>query len=326
MIIENIPRFLVELIPNNLIDELSLKIPHNQRPIWQYWLEFVEKYLRTGKSEITVKGVKDGLKFAIRRLNILSIEDLNDPRIIEEALFTYKEANHIKNSTFNSYRKNFNTYCIWLEKMQYIKENLISKVEKCKQEQNEQLTLNEEQVRKVIVQIHDRRQTRLERFRNTFFIDLLRFTGARPCELLNARIKDVRRENDGYKIVIHGKKQKGRNRYYKFSSFVRDSYEAYMAFRRDKRPNEEKLFVSCSKKTGWTHDGMKRLFARISKELGFTVTAYSFRRYVATKLHKEGISLEKIANYLGHTRITTTQRYIERSCALTEDCSTIMAK
>jgi len=308
------------------LKKLSLKVPTSERPLWLYYAEFVEKHNRTGKSEVTIKGVKDGLRFAARRLGILTIEQLNNPRLVEDALFKYKETEHIKNSTYNSYRKTFNTFCIWLEKMEYISENRIKKVAKCKQEQNEQLTLNEDQVRKVITQIHDRRQSRLERLRNTFFIDLTRYTGARPCELLDLNIKNIRLQNGSYTIVIQGKKQKGRNRYYKFPSFLRDSYEAYMAYREKIRPNEEKLFVSCSKKTGWTHDGMKRMFAKLSRELGFTVNAYSFRRYVATRLYNEGAPIEKIANYLGHTRITTTQRYIERSCALTKDCGEVMGK
>lgn len=53
---------LLELLPLEFINELLPKIPSHQTPLWMYWREFVEKYLRTGKSEVTVKNVKDVLR------------------------------------------------------------------------------------------------------------------------------------------------------------------------------------------------------------------------------------------------------------------------
>lgn len=314
------------LLPQEEIEKFSKTIPEKERPIWKYWPEFVEKYLRTGKSQVTVKNVRDGLRFAIRQLKLLTIEQLNTPRLVEDALFDYKNKHKIKNNTYNTYRKNFNTYFIWLEKMEYIQINKIGKIEKCKGEQDEHLTLNHGQVKAVLAHVYDRKQTRLQRLRNIFFIDLLRFTGARPVELLELNVKDITKYGDGYRLTLRGKKQKGRDRCYQLAPFLRDSFEAYMNYRADIRPNEEHLFVSSSRNTGWTYIGIRRFFGALSRELGFRITAYAFRRYVATRLYQEGVMLDKIGNYLGHTRITTTQRYIERTCALTNDCAEIMGK
>lgn len=319
------PSMLAVLLHPHEIEELTQFIPVGEKPLWHYWPEFVQKYLRTGKSEVTVKGVRDGLRFAIRRLKIYTIEQLNRPSSVEDALFEYKEANHIKNNTFNSYRKNFNTFCIWLEKRGYIEKNNIGKIDKCKAEYDEHLTLTDEQVALIIQYIHDRKQTRLERFRNIFFIDLLRHTGARPCELLAIKMKDIEPYKGSYRLVLQGRKQKGRKRFFKFEQYLYESYEAYMNFRMETRPGEEFLFVSSSRKTGWTYAGVKKLFQTMSKDLGFKVTAYAFRRYVATRLYNLNMPLQKISDYLGHHRSTTTLRYIERSCILTKDCSEAMA-
>lgn len=316
---------LEQLIPADEIKSLIRLIPHGETPVWEYWPEFVRKYLRTGKSEVTVKGVRDGLRFAIRQLKIFTIEKLNDPRLVEDLLFAYKEKNLIKNNTYNTYRKHFNTFFIWLEKMGYILENHIGRIEKCKGEQDEHLTLDQEQVNLVVAHVYRRKQTKLQRLRNTFFVNLLRFTGARPVELLGLKVKDVTKCGDKFNLVLRGKKQKGRNRYYLLSTFVEDSFEAYMNYRADIRPNEDNLFISTSRVTGWTYLGVRRFFAAVSKEIGFKVTAYAFRRYVATKLYSEGMSMDKIGNYLGHTRLATTQRYIERSCALTSECAKVMS-
>lgn len=316
---------LFELLPQLEIDSIT-QIPLGETPVWQYWAEFVEKYLRTGKSEATVKNVKDVLKFVIRKLKIYTIEQLNTPRLVEDALFEYKGKYHISNNTFNSYRKNINTFCIWLEKMEYIASNNVRKIDKCKVTYNENLTLNERETNAVIDKVRDRKQLKLERLRNIFFIDLLRFTGARPCELLGLEVKDVIKLKVGYKLCIQGKKQKGRRRFYPLCSSVIDSFEAYMAFRVIHRPNETYLFASSYKRMAWTYGGMKNLFQKLSKELGFHVNAYSFRRYVATNLNAKEMPAEKIRDYLGHTRVTTTLRYIERSCVLTKDCAEVMAK
>jgi integrase len=108
------------------------------------------------------------------------------------------------------------------------------------------------------------------------------------------------------------------------SSHVRDSYENYIIQKNRIRPNEEKLLISLSKKTGWTQMGMRNLFASLSKKLGFRVTAYAFRRYVATTLDEKDVELRRISDYLGHTRASTTLSYIESSCARTRQAGEIM--
>lgn len=290
-------------------------------PLDQHFEEFKEKYLRSGKSEMTIRSVKSTLKFMVTNTPIKTIEDCNNPNLLEDTLYEVKDKSHWSGVTMNSYLKNLKTYFIWLEKRGYIEQNNLWKVQKCKEEEKEQYTLSEEQVRSVIAQVHQRRQTRLQRYRNSFFIDLLWLTGARPCELLHIEMKHITPLQDTYKIAIQGKKQKGKIRYYRMPSWLRDSYETYREYRAKLRENENFLFISSSKKSRWTYKGMRGLFRQLSEELGFRVTAYAFRRGTATFLHKQDIPLEKIAEHLGHARITTTKRYIKRSCFLTETTS-----
>jgi site-specific recombinase XerD len=312
-----VPNKFRNLLPEEEIS--GIKILDGKTPLWKYWDEFVKHYLREGKSEVTILHVKDTLKFVMRRLNIFTIESCNTPEILREALFKAMNDRNWAGTTLNTYRKNLNTYFLWLEDMEYIEENKIKKIRKCKEEQKEQYTLNEEQIRSLLGQIRQRRQRKLERWRNDFFIGLMVVTGARPCELLQLQCRDVQKLKDGsYKIVIRGRKQKGRPRYYRMPSWVRDSYEMYVLKRQDLEREEANLFVSSSKRTGWTAKGMRGLFKRLSKELGFKVGAYGIRRFVATKLNAEGVDVKDIMNHLGHTRISTTHRYIERSCCLTD--------
>lgn len=314
------------LLQPEILQQFSLLVPESETPLWQYWDEFVEKYLRTGKSEVTVSRVRDSILFAMRQLNIVTIEAMNIPRLVENALFAYKAKNHISNTTFNTYLKNFNTYFIWLYKHEYIALNNLHKIDRCKEDVNEQYMLNGDQVKMLVARVHDRQQTRLQRLRNVFFIDLLRFTGARPCELVNMQMRDITQNGNTYKLVIRGKKQKGRPRYYFMPSWLRDSYESYVQYRSTLRQNETNLLISSSSQGGWTQKGMRGFLRLLSEEVGFRVISYGFRRYVATKLNAEGLTLKEIGDYLGQSRESTTRRYVERDCVLTNKGAGVMGE
>lgn len=321
---------LLQLLPKEELDSLSLKVPNYHLGLWHYWEKFVEGYLSEGRSEVQVRNVRDVLRMVMRKLNLYSIEQCNNKKIIYDVFHAAKEEFGWSNATLNTYINKLVTYFRWLEDMGYVDSNEVSKVRKCKEEINEQYTLNDEQVNLTKLHIFKRRQTQLERWRNHLFLELMTFTGARPCEILGIQCRDISLQENvgkcrtGTRLVIRGKKQKGRPRYYWLPSRIRDALQMYIKIRQDFGREEANLFVSSSKRTGWTDKGMRALFKRLSKELGFKVTAYSIRRYVASKLNGAGMGLEDIANYLGHTRISTTKRYIERSCALTDKCAEVM--
>lgn len=291
-----------------------------------YWDDFVDASLEKGRSPETMKNVNDALNVLERHLGITTIEECNDPASLDTKLIAFKKSRGFSRTTFNSYLKNVNTYFIWLKSRRHINENFVSGISRAAEEQKEQPTLSYEQVQRILGQLSTRRQTRLERLRNIFFIDLLRFTGARPCELLNLLIKDIQEGPNGVILTIRGKKQKGKPRRYRLLSYVRDSYENYMSYRAQSGREETNLFISQSKKTGWTVKGMRGLFKRLSKELGFKVTAYAFRRFVATTLCTSGASPQAIMNHLGHQRFSTTRRYIENTSDLTATSTVIMSK
>lgn len=317
---------LYNLLSSSELVEAQSFLKENETPLWEHWHQFITHYLRRGKSGETVRNVSDVLKFVIRRLRIVSIEKCNDPNFLREALFEAKDERNWSYVTFNSYLKGLNTYFLWLANRKYVEVNQIMMVEKCAEEQNEQYVFSHSQVKEIVYQVHNRRQSKLERFRNVFFIDLVRFMGGRPCELLSLEIRNIRPFQGTYQMFFKGAKQKGKVRYYRFPSFVRDSYEAYMNYRSELRNDETKVFISSSKRTGWTAKGMRGLMKRLGQELGFRVTAYAFRRYVATTLYKQGVSLQDIQQFLGHSRIITTMKYVERCCALTDSCSNKMAE
>lgn len=317
---------LFTLLPEEEIDHLSHKVSKNETPLWSYWSEFVNQYLVLGRSKTTVRNVRDALRFLLRNTDFLSIEQCNNNRELQRLLIQLKQDREWTGCTYNSYLKNLKTYFIWLESVDYIDENRLLKVAKSKEEQNEQITHSEEQVQAIVKHIRDRRQSRLERSRNVFFIDLLRFSGARPCELVSLKVDDVKPYKGSYRVRLNGAKQKGKPRYYNLPSVLRDSYESYMIQRNKLRPDEDNLFISLSKRTGWTKKGMTSLLKRLSKELNFRIVSYGFRRYVASSLYEETKDMRVIGDFLGHTRASTTLGYVASTCARTKEAGDIMAR
>lgn len=62
---------------------------------------------------------------------------------------------------------------------------------------------------------------------------------------------------------------------------------------------------------GWTSSGVQQVCKRLSVRAGFKVTAYMFRRLVATTLFENKVPLQDIQQHLGHTRASTTLRYVQ---------------
>ncbi|MBI5753670.1 hypothetical protein HZA40_00820 [Candidatus Peregrinibacteria bacterium] len=124
---------LKQLFETPRLEEFNKLVNPGETPLWQYWPEFVEKYLRTGKSAVTVARIRDLLRFVVKTLDLYSIEQINTPRIIEEKLFAYKNSTSISNTTYNTYLKNLNTYFLWLYKHEYITNNNITKIDRCKE-------------------------------------------------------------------------------------------------------------------------------------------------------------------------------------------------
>lgn len=316
---------LTELLPTEEIVELEKLISKHEVALWAYWKEFVTQNKRLGKSEKTVESVRNGIRILIRYGQIYSIQKANSPKLMTEVTLRLRESRGVSASTRNTYIKNLNTYFIWLEKNEYIAENKVKKIEKSPETFVEQNCLTAEQIERVFSHLHTRRfSSELERLRSLLYVSVLKHTGARPCELLSMNKNSIYKDKGQWRIKVEGRKLKGRVRYYDCPQFIVHNFEIYLSTREKYSRNESSLFISSSSFNGWTISGVHSFFKKISGELGFQVSSYAFRRFVATYLDAQGIDKVHIARHLGHTRITTTERYIARSGSLTQKTSAAM--
>lgn len=285
----------------------------NKTPLWAHWSDFVEERLFLGRSAVTITGIRDSLRYFIRLGGVTTIEECNDVLTVKNALFRVMKERSTGPSTYNTHRKNLSCYFNWLTNYEYIQENKLKKLPKAKEVLKDKPYLNDEQVKLVIGHIITRKElSTLISARNIAFVQILRFTGARPIELLRMKVSDINEEKDQLTVTIYGAKQKGQKRTYSIKdNGTANAIKHYLKLKEATRSNESKLFISASKRTGWTQKGMQKLFQKISKELGIKVTAYAFRRHVATKLWLTGLQPIEIMDYMGHSRLSTTRKYIE---------------
>lgn len=318
---------LIELIPKPELQEFESLVPNGETPVWQYWEEFVMQYHQLGRSLATIKSARDGIRAFIRRTEVYSIERINDPKYLTQITLDLQGKYNLQGNTRNSYLKNLNTYFIWLEKNEYINENKVRKAPKSASTFREQTCLSNEQVLKLFEYLRTRPfSSGLERQRTLLYIELLAFTGARPVELLSMTTNAIYKDAENcWKIRIDGRKHKGRPRYYNCPQHISHQFTVYMKTRTELSRFEDALFVSVSSHKGWSKSGVDGFFRRLSAEIGFNISSYPFRRYVATHLNSLGVSVKDIGRHLGHQKTSTTEIYIERSGMLTQTTSSAMA-
>lgn len=306
---------LIQLFPEDEWQTYRTLVSKGHTPLWKYWEEFTTRHLELGRSERTLENVRDTLRFVIRHLEIYSIEDCNNQNIFEDKLLSIKKKRGHSGTTYNTILKNVKTYFIWLYKREYIQENKLNKAQKCKTIQTAKVAYTPEQVSHITQTIEAHTHAPLQTLRNSIFIRLLNATGARPSELLNLTVSALKKSvSEGYIITVTGVKQITKPRVYEIKDlFFAQTIENYLRHRVKIGRDDEALFISSSKKKPWTYQGVRKLFTGISKKVGFKVTSYGFRRYVATNLHTRGLAIEKIAQHLGHSRLSTTMLYIQNS-------------
>ncbi len=318
------PESLQELLSD--IEKRSLIVKDGLTPIWEYWNYFIYDYLIVGgRSKATVKNVKDKLRFVLFQVGITSIEEVNDIHTIKWFLGHFNEKRGWSGTTYNSYRKDLNTYFKWLKQLEFIDENKFKKVGKIKEEITEKDCLTNDQVNKLKIFVRESEErTRLEKTRNELFVNILCITGMRTSEAASLNLGSITKEKEGLVLKYKTAKQKGRVQSFYLPEYIEPILNNYLAERKKLGRRGNHLFESLKKGKRWTKSGMQKYFQRLSKTLGFHITVYSIRRYVATYLAHMGADTDDIRKHLGHRKLSTTYTYIQSLPSMTKNTTDIL--
>lgn len=320
---------LGKLISKDLQNSLLSQLPEGHRPLWQYWKEFVYDYIEIeGRSPFTIKSCSNVLKLIVREGGIMSIEQFNSPRLLKQTLVELRNQRNWAPGTYNDYIKSINTYFRWLESQELIETRKTSKVRKAATKVKEQHTFSDGDIERIMTYIFAcDNSNRLTRWRNIVIVQLFTLIGMRRAEILGLEVKDVDFKRDSCVLTVHATKSRSKPRRFTLTGNVLENLQLYLAYRNQFRGDEDitALFVSGSKKSkAFTRSGLQKLLKKVQGETGVKLTCHAFRRFVATRLYKQGHSLDEIANYLGHSRTSTTKKYIDQTAEINNDCAMTM--
>ncbi len=152
--------------------------------------------------------------------------------------------------------------------------------------------------------------TRFIKFRNILIIRLLFFCGLRKSELLNLTLSDINLQEE-YLRINNGKGNK--DRIIKLHQSVVFALNKYLKYRGDRKIN--KLLVCSTRyQQPFSESGLKRFMNLLKRQTGInSIYPHKFRHSFATLLLHSGASIEIIRQVLGHTKLSTTAKYLHCS-------------
>ncbi|HTU83045.1 MAG TPA: tyrosine-type recombinase/integrase [Candidatus Acidoferrales bacterium] len=142
--------------------------------------------------------------------------------------------------------------------------------------------------------------------RDVAMLELLYASGIRRAELVGIDVADVNFEDRTIRVIGKGNKQ----RIVFFNQATADALRAYL----NVRPHcpDGALFVSAQhRRLSYQQAGkVFKAYVRLSGLEG-KITPHTMRHSVATHLHKSGVDLMTIKEFLGHESVQTTQIYAQ---------------
>ncbi len=281
---------------------------------WQSLLKDFKNFLKFERNlsyNSTESYVQDILKlinfFSDQNLN-KKISNINNSDIRE---FIFQQSKLIKPSSQSrliSSLKNFFDYLI-VEKIITI--NPVDSIEYPKIATKIPETLSTNEIDQLIAYLKKSKNNSL---RNCAILEVLYSCGLRVSELINIKISDIFFDEFLIKILGKGNKE----RFVPMSKMVKNMIKDYIKIERfnivSKKGNEDILFLNnrgkkLSRVMIFTILNIAKKGLGIKKKISPHVLRHSF----ATHLIENGADISSIQHMLGHTNITTTERYLHVS-------------
>lgn len=218
----------------------------------------------------------------------------------------------ISNRSINRKVSSLSSYFKFLQKIERIEINPLSKHRALKTSKKLQVPFSETEMEQVFRILSE--QTDFEGLRNRLIVELFYATGIRRIELIQIKLKDLDLANKTLKVL--GKRNK--ERIIPLIQSVTSSIESYLPVR------EELLAGSGSEYLFITKKGVKvyeTLVYRIINDYFSLASSkvkrspHMLRHSFATHLLNQGSDLNSVKELLGHTSLAATQVYTHNSIA-----------
>lgn len=216
----------------------------------------------------------------------------------------------IKDSTIATYRSKFHSFFEWLVIGGHIPENPLDRLARVNVSYDDHRALRKNDIDKILTAIEIHSRSLLQQKRDKAMAALFVFAGLRRGELLGLNVLDVDLEKLTVKIRKETSKSKS-TRLLPINLSLRMLLEDYLQQRsKDSKYTDTALFVSLSKDSRLTNDGLKHWVKRLVDLSGVKFHVHRFRHTFATNLAAQKINAIQLQQLMGHKDLRMTQRYV----------------
>lgn len=252
-------------------------------------LKLEEKVLLKGYSQNTGESYKTCFKYFLLHYNDLKPADISKEQI-EKYLLHLKRVKKVSDSTIN----------LTVSAIKFYYENVEGKprqfynLDRQKEEKTLPYVFSEEEVKKLFEVT--------ENLKHKVVLMLMYSAGLRVAEVQSLRVEDI--DSNRMKIFVHGKGKKDR-----YSVLSPKLLELLKAYYQKYKPSVW-LFEGLDKGQ-YSIRSIQAVFENNRKLAGLNMyaTCHTLRHSFATHLLEKGMSLKHIQELLGHSHISTTEKY-----------------
>lgn len=217
-------------------------------------------------------------------------------------LAMYQRDRQVTLTTIAKYQEYIKNFLTWCNEEEYIKIDISKKLKPIKHEITEKQPMSPTELEQI--------RLACEHPREKAIIELLFATGCRVSELCGLKKSDINFANNTVRLFGKGNKE----RYTPISPKAMLSVKAYWKTRND---NCEYAIVSLRNPHKLTRSSINNIIDDITSrcEIQSDISPHTFRHTTATIALTNGMPIQHIQKILGHTNLTTTQRYAQVNMA-----------
>ena len=290
---QTVERILVELLQDYTVvkNETSLTISDIPEKITMY----LQAKKLEGLSDLTLQNYF----YFLRRLSEHTHKQVRDITLNDLRMFLYVECEGIKPSTANTKVAYLQSFFKWMVDEEIIDKDPSRKLTQVRLPKRLRNSLTIEEIEKLRLACIDTRERAL--------LELLFSTGCRLSEVVGINVEDLNYQELSIRVIGKGNKE----RIVYFNTKAKVHIENYIK----ERPGySEALFVTSKKpykRVGCR--GIQLIINKIADRAGFdkSVFPHLFRHSMATLTLQNGASIITIQKLLGHSNVTTTEKYAQ---------------
>ncbi len=282
------PTKLIEKFRNYLI-----QIGHNQSTVYMLPSLILEFLIFTRKGAKPEDIITEDIHHFMEHLHVRPLK---------------RRSGVLSDAMKNHYAYALRTFFIWMESTDQIESNPASNYEFTHYKHKEREPLTQSEIKKLF--------DATDNYRDKSLLHLFYSCGLRRTEGVKLEVNDI----DLNKKLLYVREGKGcKRRVIPITGIVRKDFYYYLE--KERAQTNTNAFILGYMGKGMRGDMMNRVIQRLGKKAGITkeFSLHYLRHSIATHLLEQGLRIEYVQNFLGHSGIESTQIYTKVKKASLKD-------